>query len=177
MKRIWDKITGRAALKKEIQQERSKSDILSSMLSADKERIKYLEKQLAEEKSRADALLSVADKARKERNEVIKKLNNATDKLAVSERHRIGLQEMKGVSDEEADQLWGASNDPEKIKNFETQSRVLWREGKRAFREHQMAVSEVFDAIEKHVNTKKSLTIDDIKHYRDHASDAIGRRI
>lgn len=147
------------------------TDLLLKNLGAE---LRALENKLREEKDRGDALLTALDKARRDRSELKLELSKSKSALEISERQRIGLQEMKNISDEEAGQLFGASNNME---DFGKQSRVLWRAGKQAFRDHQMAVSEVFDAMAKHAQTKKPLTADDINFYREYASDAIGRKI
>lgn len=141
----------------------------------------YAQKQIKIEKERGDSLLKAVDKARAERNEANNKLSTAnvtinklSSELSVTKKQLTGVLEMKGISEEEAGQLWGASNNEA---DFGTQSRVLWREGKKAFRAHQMAVSETFDAMEKHLKQGKTLKLDDVQYYRVCASDAIGRKI
>lgn len=167
MRKIWDKITGRDKLKLEIKHLNFQHDVANAL-------IKSLSRDAGVQQSRGDSLLKALDKVRRDRSELKLELSKSKSALEISERQRIGLQEMKNISDEEAGQLFGASNNME---DFGKQSRVLWRAGKQAFRDHQMAVSEVFDAMAKHAQTKKPLTADDVEFYREYASNAIGRKI
>lgn len=128
-----------------------------------------LTKQVAEEKQRGDCLLNALDQERA-------RSYGAIDRAAVAERKLKGVLEMKNISDEEAGQLWGASNNPKEVENFNTQTRVQWRAGKQAFRDHQIAMSDLFDQMEAKAKTTP-LTNDDIAFYREYASFQAGRKI
>lgn len=166
---FFSNIFGGSAQQQEINNLRLRVKELTQADECNTALVASLSKQVEQEKQRGDCLLNALDQERA-------RSYGAIDRAAVAERKLKGVLEMKNISDEEAGQLWGASNNPKHLENDNTQTRVQWRSGKQAFRNHQIAMSDLFDQMEVKAKTTP-LTNDDISFYREYASFQAGRKI